>query len=170
MDIGSILLVLALTILVAVYISLPFRQKKTLFISEEEHKLSALLAERDRILNALMELDFDYDLEKIPEEIYPLQRNSMLERGADILRQLDAFYEGSSGDASDRLEATVAARRADAKKISVDKDDPLEAIIAARKENSKKVTPNKETKFCHNCGNKTLTNDQFCTKCGTSLA
>ncbi|MBT3240957.1 MAG: zinc ribbon domain-containing protein [Chloroflexi bacterium] len=169
MDIGSILLVLALVILVAVYVSMPFRQKKSLYVSEEEHTLSALLAERDRILNALMELDFDYDLEKIPEEIYPLQRNSMLERGADILRQLDAFYEGSSGDASDRLEATVAARRADAKKISVDMDDPLETIIAARKENTREVSTNNEEKFCHNCGQKVLSSDQFCTKCGTTL-
>ena len=169
MDIGSILLVLALVILVAVYVSMPFRQKKSLYVSEEEHTLSALLAERDRILNALMELDFDYDLEKIPEEIYPLQRNSMLERGADILRQLDAFYEGSSGAASDRLEATVAARRADAKKISVDMDDPLETIIAARKENTREVSTNNEEKFCHNCGQKVLSSDQFCTKCGTTL-
>ena len=169
MDIGSILLVLALVILVAVYVSMPFRQKKSLYVSEEEHTLSALLAERDRILNALMELDFDYDLEKIPEEIYPLQRNSMLERGADILRQLDAFYEGSSGDASDRLEATVAARRADAKKISVEMDDPLETIIAARKENTREVSTNNEEKFCHNCGQKVLSSDQFCTKCGTTL-
>ena len=169
MDIGSILLVLALVILVAVYVSMPFRQKKSLYVSEEEHTLSALLAERDRILNALMELDFDYDLEKIPEEIYPLQRNSMLERGADILRQLDAFYEGSSGDASDRLEATVAARRAGAKKISVGMDDPLETIIAARKENTREVSTNNEEKFCHNCGQKVLSSDQFCTKCGTTL-
>lgn len=164
MDIGSIFLILALVILVVVYISLPFRRRKSISISQEEHDISVLLAERDRILNALMELDFDYDLQKIPEEIYPLQRKSLMERGADVLRQLDGFYDHSSGEASDRLEATVAARRADAKKISADKDDPIEAMIAARKVSSKKGSS-----MCHNCGTKIQTNDRFCTSCGKKV-
>ncbi len=165
MDIGSLFLILALIVLVVAYVSLPFRQRKSVFIGEAEHNLSALLAERDRILSALMELDFDYDLQKIPEEIYPLQRNNLMERGGDILRQLDEFYDGSSEEASDRLEATVASRRADAKKAAVDMDDPLEAMIAARKAGS-----NKGTAFCPNCGEKALAKDRFCTSCGNNLA
>ena len=34
------------------------------------------MAERDRVINSLQELDFDFKLGKIPEEDYPVQRSS----------------------------------------------------------------------------------------------
>ena len=49
----------------------------------------ALLAERDRVVNALQELDFDFNLNKIPSEDYPVQRAALLQKGADILKKLD---------------------------------------------------------------------------------
>ena len=87
-------------------------------MTQEEHDFSALLAERDRLLNALQELDFDYTLGKIPGEDYPAQRAVLLQRYADALRKLDAFQtEAPGADAESRLEAAIAARRADAGRI-----------------------------------------------------
>ena len=84
MQLTAILVSLALLILVAVYLYAPFIQKRARRVTEEEHELSALLAERDRVVNSLQELDFDYKLGKIPEEDYPAQRASLLQSHSSI--------------------------------------------------------------------------------------
>ena len=75
MDIGSIFLMLALLVVVAIFVSRPlFENRKTASrpaVDQMEHKRSTLLAERDRTINALYELDFDHALGKIPAEDYP---------------------------------------------------------------------------------------------------
>ena len=48
-----------------------------------------LLANRENALNALQELDFDFKLGKIPAEEYSIQRASLLQMGAEVLRRLD---------------------------------------------------------------------------------
>jgi hypothetical protein len=123
MDIGSLLLILALLILVGLFVSRPlFDQKeyapgRAMADSSDpaDHERSSLLAERDRLLNALQELDFDHALGKIPEEDYPAQRARLVQQGAAVLRRLDEIQVGSSQDDTEaRLEAAIAARRADA--------------------------------------------------------
>ena len=89
MDLGSIFLLLALLILTALYIGRPLYERSATVVRPVEHEHSALLSERDRILDALSELDFDHDLGKIPEGDYPLQRRQLVQRGAEVLRQLD---------------------------------------------------------------------------------
>jgi hypothetical protein len=78
MDLGSVFLILALTILVGLFVSRPFFERQKAIpngkTSSLDHDRSALLAERDRVLNALKELDFDHTLGKIPEDEYPEQR------------------------------------------------------------------------------------------------
>src|SRR5512134_1460717 len=115
MEITAILVSLALLILVAVYLYAPFVQRRARRVTEEEHDLSALLAERDRVINSLQELDFDFKLGKIPAEDYPEQRAALLQKGADILRQLDelAPVSSSANNAEVRIEKAAAAQRAD---------------------------------------------------------
>lgn len=114
MDIGSIFLILGLLLLVALFISRPIIEHTATAVSQEEHETSALLAERDRVLNALQELDFDFALGKIPEADYPEQRAALLQQGANVLRQLDAHQaQAAGGDVEARIEAAIAARRAD---------------------------------------------------------
>jgi hypothetical protein len=116
MDIGSIFLILGLLVLVSLFIIYPLFERSATAVSQEEHEYSALLAERDRLLNALQELDFDYTLGKIPEEDYPAQRAGLLQRGAEVLRLLDTYQaETPTGaglaNAEARMEDAIAARR-----------------------------------------------------------
>ncbi|MEA3351438.1 MAG: hypothetical protein U9Q82_12510, partial [Chloroflexota bacterium] len=67
MSLSSIFIILAILILTALFISRPLFEPSSTVVTQVEHELSALLAERDRIVNALSELDFDHDLGKIPE-------------------------------------------------------------------------------------------------------
>ena len=165
MDIGSIFLILAVLILVAFFISKPFLQGNTSSISAEEVEYSTLLAERDRIINALQELDFDYNLGKIPEGIYPSQRTSMLEKGAQILKKIDE-YQGESElrDIDSRLEDAIDSKRADGGEVGDNSisDDELEEIIS----NHLRRRQGKTNGFCPQCGTPMQQSDRFCSKCG----
>jgi NADH pyrophosphatase NudC (nudix superfamily) len=181
MDIGSIFLILALMILVAMFVSRPFLEQKKALVTEgqDDHELSSLLAERDRLLNALQELDFDHTLGKIPDEDYPLQRSILLKQGADVLRQLDAMQADAqvgkvSDPVEDRIEAAIAARRADGSLAAssgrraalVAPDDDLEALLSKRR----RVRQEKAGGFCPQCGGPVQKSDRFCPKCGSALA
>ena len=97
MDIGTILLLLALVLFVAGFIFRPFRNGSPKVL-EEDLKLSGLLSERERILDALVELDFDNELGKVPDDIYPKQRAYLLATGADLLRKLEEEYGDHAGE------------------------------------------------------------------------
>jgi hypothetical protein len=196
MDIGAILLLIALLILVGLYISQPLMRRKTVPAtthgSKLNHDLSMLLAEKERILEALEELDNDHELGKIPEEDYPVQRGEMMKRGADILRQLDNLQIQPVSEKRDvKIEEVIAARRAssgqqlktqatgrghgDSAHESPSKqpvfenagiDDELEMLIASRR----RARDSKSGGFCPQCGTPLHTSDHFCPKCGKSLA
>lgn len=166
MDLGSIFLILAVFIGVALFVSRPFFERRGKSVSKEEQELSHLMAERDRVLTALQELEFDHVLGKIPEEDYPEQRTALLMKGAETLRQLDAYQPSSNQQsAEDRVEAAVAARRVvPAGPIKV--DDQLEVIIAERR----RAREGKSAGFCHKCGSPLQLSDRFCPRCGTAVA
>lgn len=183
MDIGSIFLILGLFILVALFVARPFIERRAVSVSQEEHELSALLAERDRVVNALQELDFDFSLGKIPDGEYPAQRTALVQRGAITLRQLDTFTtllapepsSVSTQTAEDRLEAAIAERRKSTAQATApviaptpngsNEDDELEALIATRR----RARQEKSAGFCPKCGKPVQVSDKFCPRCGAGL-
>lgn len=169
MELTAIFFSLAILILVAIYLYAPFMERRARRVTEEEHELSALMAERDRVINALQELDFDFKLGKIPEDDYPVQRSTLLQKGADILRKIDAFapQTTSAQDTEARLERAIAARRADAALAKVEvSDEDLEAMISSRRKNRTR----KSAGFCPKCGKPVMVTDRFCPSCGKSLS
>lgn len=172
MDIGSVFLILALLLLVGLFVSRPLFERKAVAVSREEHEHSHLMAERDRILNALQELDFDHELGKIPESDYPAQRAALLQRGADILRQLDQYgHEASSERWEEQIESAIATRRRHAGQpdklhsTPTQADDDLESLIAARRRSRQEKTAG----FCSQCGRAVQVSDKFCPNCGSGL-
>ncbi len=169
MQITAIFFTLAILILVAIYLYAPFMERRARRVTEEEHELSTLMAERDRVINSLQELDFDYKLGKIPEEDYPTQRATLLQKGADILRQIDSIapQPTSAQDADARIEKAIAARRADASVAKPEiSDDDVESMISARRKGHKE----KSSGFCPKCGKPVMVSDRFCPSCGKSLS
>jgi hypothetical protein len=184
MDIGSVFLILALLVVVALFVGRPLLDRNA-YATEpanalEDHQLSSLLAERDQVLTALQELDFDHALGKIPEEDYPEQRAVLINSGISILRQIDEIQPSDTSDeAEKRLELAITARRADtALKTSsssqtdgnghkaLPPDDELETLIASRK----RTRTDKATGFCPQCGSPLQKADRFCSKCGYKIA
>ncbi len=169
MELTAIFFSLAVLILVGMYLYAPFMERRARNVTEEEHELSALMAERDRVINSLQELDFDFKLGKIPEDDYPPQRASLLQKGADILRKIDSLapQAASAQDTEARLERAIAARRADASTTTPEvSDDDLESMISSRR----KGRTTKSAGFCPKCGKPVMVTDQFCPACGKSLA
>jgi hypothetical protein len=169
MELTAIFFSLAVLILVGIYLYAPFMERRARRVTEEEHELSALMAERDRVINSLQELDFDFKLGKIPEDDYPVQRSTLLNKGADILRKIDSLapQPASAQDTEARLERAIAARRADTALAKVEvTDDDLESMISSRR----KRRPNKSAGFCPKCGKPVMVTDRFCPSCGKSLA
>ena len=168
MELTAIFFSLAVLILVGMFLYAPFMERRARGVTEEEHELSALMAERDRVINSLQELDFDFKLGKIPEEDYPAQRAGLLQKGADILRKIDSLLPqaASSQDTEARLERAIAARRADASMAKPEvSDDDLESMISSRR----KGRTNKSAGFCPKCGKPVMVTDRFCPACGKSL-
>jgi hypothetical protein len=169
MDLSAVFLLLAVILLVALFVVQPLTRRQRR-LTEAEHALSALLAERDRLLNALEELEFDFSLGKIPAENYPAQRVALVQRGAEVLRQIDALTPSRvpAGLPEDRLEAAITARRAALKlnpaSAGVTNDD-LEDLIAKRRSARRE----KAAGFCPQCGKPVLQSDIFCSACGHAL-
>lgn len=185
MDLGSLFLIFAVLVLVAAFVSRPFIMRefstaggKTVKQDDSlERKRSALLAEHERLLNALQELDFDQALGKIPAEEYPVQRAALLQTAAGVLRQLDSFAEQQPQQAAEvRLEAAIAAHRADAGAADAltqpggaqtnSEMDDIETLIAERRSARKE----KSAGFCPRCGKPVQKSDVFCSKCGEKIA
>lgn len=193
--IGSLFLVLALLVLVGLYIARPFFQRRKaetreMVTAEQrfEHDRSALLAEHDRVLTSLQELDFDNALGKIPAEEYPHLREALLKNGVEVLRRLDAMQpaERAPQSVEDRIEAAVAARRADAARTRQPAQPVAEAAGAAGAQNGngharpadaiedliatrKRARPESAAGFCPKCGKPVSKSDKFCSRCGAVL-
>jgi zinc-ribbon domain len=170
MELSSLFLVLAVIVIVGIYLYAPFTTRAKRYRQADSNEVSALKAERDRVINSLQELDFDHDLGKIPAEDYPDQRALLLQKGAQVLRKLDELAPASSSaiHPEARIEKATAAGRADRGSSSPaleGSDEELESLIAARRKEHK----SKSAGFCPKCGKPVLVSDKFCPSCGKSL-
>lgn len=170
MDLGAVFLVLAVLLAVAFFLAAPLLGRRAGRPDQDTRELSTLMAERDRVISALQELDFDYKLGKIPEEDYPVQRSGLLQQGAEILQSLDRLVPASVGvaavDPGSRIEQAASARRADGSRSATPLgDDRIESLLAARRA----ARHAKGAGFCPRCGKPILASDQFCPNCGKAL-
>jgi hypothetical protein len=170
MDLGAIFLLLGVLLAVALFLAAPLMGRAIGGSRVDTRELSTLMAQRDRVISALQELDFDYKLGKIPEEDYPIQRSGLLQEGAEVLRSLDQLAPSTSAagvtDPGSRIEEAAAARRADGSRtLPPLGDDRIETMLAARRAARRA----KGAGFCPRCGKPVLTTDQFCPNCGKAL-
>ncbi|MCK4693161.1 MAG: hypothetical protein KAT23_06000 [Anaerolineales bacterium] len=148
MDLGSILIILTLVLLTVTFITRPLIEQKVVCGIEEDHRLSTLQVERDRLLDALQELDMDHAMGKVLLDDYQMQRGVLLARGVNILKAMDgldvAVDEPSrEKDLKASLETTAARLRHDQRELSGE--------------------------ICGACGEPVFKSDRFCSSCGKSL-
>src|SRR5690348_8556627 len=157
MDIGSILLGLALLLVIAFIVARPLLEPPAVR-DLPASPADRLLARREQVLAQLRDLDFDSATGKFNAEDYAAQRAQLVAEGVDILKQLDALGVSSeqaaapatlagapasapSGAPADEIEAAVAqlrARRAAAGRPAAAPSktaigEEIEASVAARR-------------------------------------
>lgn len=153
MDLGSLLVVIALAIIVAGYIARPLLEKRGFSVTENSQYVSELQAKRDQILMILQELDMDHAMGKIPTEEYQGRRPLLVARGAAILRELDRL---------NGVEITESAHPGKTKVVAQDLDARIEEEILRKRKAPKEEVGG----YCHQCGNELHSGDKFCTNCG----
>jgi RNA polymerase-binding transcription factor DksA len=160
MELGAIFLILGVLVIVVIFVAQPFTEHWRVK-AQSGHEMSALLAERERALNALQELDFDFGLGKIPTEEYSAQRADLLQRGAEVLRRLDEIQIKQFA-----LAEKPGKLMTEEQPASNFADEELEDLIAKRRALRRQKTGG----FCPNCGKPILMSDQFCPACGQALS
>jgi len=150
MDIGSILMTLALVLLTAVFISRPLLEGRGTALTEEDRFLSASRAELENVLASLQEMDMDYAMQKISPEDYQSGRVPLVNRGAELMKEIDQL-EGR-GASVDRPAASES-------------ESEIEAEVA-RFRGRGGTSPGG---FCGHCGQPFQVGDRFCVRCGSPL-
>jgi NADH pyrophosphatase NudC (nudix superfamily) len=170
MDTGSFFLILSVLLITTAVIMKPFFDQNAHRVTEEEQVVSSLMAERDRILDAVQELDFDFKLGKIMQADYERQRTRLLETGVGVLKQIDDKVAALPVTAhSPDVEAAIEARRITTQNgkplATITEDDDIETLLAARRRDKE----NSSAGFCPQCGHAVQKTDKFCSKCGGTL-
>jgi hypothetical protein len=157
MDIGALLVVLGLATLAAAYVARPLWQRQGDETWEQDPRISALTAARDRVLAALQELDMDFSMGKVPAEDYHPRRSALVSQGASVLRELDALL--AAGGGMDRPKPRPGAAA-----VEGDLEAELEARVAELRE-----APRDEGGYCTQCGRPIQAGDRFCSGCGAPV-
>lgn len=158
MDIGSFFILLAILLLVALFISQPFFDQDHAS-ARPESEYSHLLAERERLLDRIQELDFDYELNKVADNDYHRARNSLLEETAAVMRRIDGIEEEKG------IEKTTPSEEALRRSPPKSEVDEIETLIASRR----RELGEKKQSFCPHCGHAVTDSDQYCVHCGEKL-
>ena len=103
-----------------------------------------LLEQRERIYEAISELDFDYRVGKVEEDDYQQTRNRYEEEAIAVLKAIDR-----SGGPGEHVK------------------DPIEEEIASRRRSRKGMKQTEQA--CPSCGSESPLEARFCPQCGASL-
>jgi len=125
----------------------PFLDKVDGRISRTVGIYDSLIAERERLLSAIEDLDLDLELKKISPADHAQDRNTLLTQAADVLKELDRVSKPKNGKKA-------------AANASV--DDELEKMIQDRRKRLKE----QKSITCSSCGKPIAADDQFCSHCG----
>src|SRR3989338_4775205 len=110
MDLGSILLGAALLVIVAFYVARPIFEKRG-GRDKPVTEADRLTAERENILAALRDLDFDHITGKITDEDFAPQRAALVAEGASIYQRLEQLGLMAAPQAGRSGKQAVASRQ-----------------------------------------------------------
>jgi zinc-ribbon domain len=175
MDIGSIFVFIALLLIVGLFVSRPLFENRSVAVSQTEQRYSSLMADRDRVLDSIRELDMDNEMGKLPPDLYASQRTELVRQGVEILQQLDDLQAIEPQLEGDRqLGQALAApvenpSQAETAGMRVDDassfDHDLENLVSVRRQGHSV----KAAGFCPKCGNPVQQHDRFCSRCGATV-
>ncbi len=164
MDLGSLLLALALILLVVAFVARPLLERaarRESAMPGAEQAADDLAAQRETTLIELRDLDFDHTTGKVSDDDYAAQRARLVAKGAQILRALDQLpvADSSATDLDAEIERLVAARRQTSGVKTVEKTLPVKTHLQP-------VSGNQ----CPHCQQAIHPGDKFCARCGAKIS
>jgi hypothetical protein len=151
MEIGSLIIVLLLFFLSGLFVLRPFLVKTESRGRAGTTMRDSLVAEKERLLQAIEEIDLEFELEKISSAEHTRSRDLLMVEAAGVLSELDKMPKPKSGKKNN----------AD----PVQDGDDLEKMIADRRKQLKKDRSVK----CPHCNETVEKGAQFCSHCGGAL-
>ncbi len=166
------ILALAIALLAALFISMPFFFKSKTAAGDEyfpdprAEKAKELGSRKDSLLTAIKDIEFDYGLGKLSREDYEELHGKYRSEAAGLLEEIDSLGAGAEADGGDDddIEKEIRAQRG--KFVSSYDDEELEKEILRAREASWNDGPER---FCPKCGSGCARDDLFCSKCGAKL-
>ena len=158
MEISSIIVGVGLFAVSMVYVILPFRQKRLKTTSALDARTSQK-GQRDAVLSALRELDFDFRTGKISEEDYTPLRTQLMAEAAQ--------YVEAEEKESEQLESLIRNRRATQKQNL--RCEYCDAPIQTGQRFCSKCGSAINYEQCPSCGKKIQAGDLFCSSCGNKV-
>ena len=170
----QLILPLAIALLAAIFISLPFFMRGKGEVSEENalrpdplaERLRTLHVRKDTLLSALADIEFDHGLGKLSTADYKDLSRKYRAEAAQVLKEIDDATGRNWDDAfADELENEIKSKR---KKLVLNdyEDEEIEKEIIRARENA---WSSAETAACPECGGACGPDDLFCARCGASL-
>ena len=158
MNLGAIFVGLALVVLVISFVISPFREKTSRKLAPAASNDANPASQREQVILALRDLDFDYQTEKIGEDDYARTRTQLLAEAAE-------FIQAEQREDA-RIEDLIRARREAA--------SPSQKCPECGRQlrSGDLICPgcgSITTVRCQSCGQANRPDDNFCTKCGTRL-
>jgi hypothetical protein len=177
MTTGSILIALGIAVIVAAYLVRPLVSHQV--PRRAGGDLTALVNQKESLLDEIKQLEFDHDTGQVPTEAYGPMREKLLRDAAELLRELDArgvvTVDVVAGDTDRQIEAAIARRRAVADPAAAPKMAPAPAAAAVSVAAPTPApvlageTPARQANFCPQCGAAIVPGDRFCAGCGHQL-
>jgi len=158
MEISSIIIGVALFGGSVAYVSLPFRQKRMKNANSSNANLQQN-GQREAVLSALRDLDFDFKTGKVSEEDYQPLRTQLLVEAAQ--------YMEAEKKEDEQLEAMIRARR-NVQQQGL-KCQHCESPVEAGQRFCSKCGSAVNNEFCPSCGKKIQASDLFCSSCGNKI-
>jgi hypothetical protein len=157
MDLGSLLVILAVFVVAAAFIARPLVEGHGSEIGPEERRISALKAERDQVLDSILEIEMDQAMGKLSPEDFQAQRGLMVGRGAALLKELAGL--------EDRGPAPSATGVDGSGDVVAGAERELEAEVMRLRRAGASTSEG----FCGQCGEPVRVGDRFCTHCGATI-
>ncbi|PJF44070.1 MAG: hypothetical protein CUN55_05855 [Phototrophicales bacterium] len=128
---------LGLIVLYAALLPLLLERQQALIDKQRfsyQHDIHNLQAQYELLLESILDLDLDYDMGKIPDDIYAEQRKMLLGRSVYVLKKLDALSQSlpTQDDLDAKIEELITAYRNQQSSVD-DIDAKIEAEIAAKR-------------------------------------
>ncbi|HLO14539.1 MAG TPA: zinc ribbon domain-containing protein [Anaerolineales bacterium] len=158
MEIFALFIGLALFAAGVAYISLPFRQRRRKDTNSSKVHIQQE-GQREVVLAALRDLDFDFKTGKVSEEDYkPLRAQLMAEA---------AQYIEAEKKEDEQLEAAIQTRRKTHKENA--RCEQCGASMEPGQRFCPKCSSAVNQELCPSCGKKIQAGDLFCSSCGNKI-